>query len=156
MRCMVALNVINMITDKLIQTLQLKGYHIDMSQAAISYHEYTDSDYMIRILWGQGFWSRALCMMQTFPVFTKIWSIVWWMTSKNPPKTIQHSTPPYSRFICGRAYIKDIDWSPSWILPEKWRDWRDLAVFYYQSSAVILGVPCKHPSLNRCDICVSR
>ncbi len=45
------------------------------------------------------------------------------MTSKNPPKTTQLcegvQTSPYSGFICGRAYIKDTDWSPSWILPEK-------------------------------------
>ncbi len=49
--------------------------------------------------------------------------IVWWMISKNPPRTTQLckgvQTSPYSGFICERAYIKDTDWSPSWILPEK-------------------------------------
>ncbi len=42
---------------------------------------------------------------------------------KNPPKTTQLckgvQTSPYSGFIWGKAYIKDTDWSPSWILPEK-------------------------------------
>ncbi len=41
--------------------------------------------------------------------------LVWWMTSKNPPKTTQLfegvQTSPYSGFICGRARIKDTDWS---------------------------------------------
>ena len=37
--------------------------------------------------------------------------VVWWMTSKNPPKTTYFcegvQTSPYSGFICGRAYLKD-------------------------------------------------
>ncbi len=41
--------------------------------------------------------------------------IVWWMTTKKSAKTIFFGegvqTSPYSEFICGRAYIKDTDWS---------------------------------------------
>ncbi len=45
------------------------------------------------------------------------------MTSKNPPKTTQGcegvETSPYFGYTGGSAYIKDIGWFPSWILPEK-------------------------------------
>ncbi len=43
--------------------------------------------------------------------------------SKNPPNTAQFcegvQTSPHSEFTCGRAYIKETYWSPSWTLPEK-------------------------------------
>ncbi len=58
-----------------------------------------------------GFWLDISGGVKIRPTILGDGVLVWWMTSKKPPKTTQLcegvQTSPYSGFICRRAYFKD-------------------------------------------------